>query len=477
MVHQDDGGVSRRNALKTLGGTAGIGMLAGCIGGDSSSGGGGEKVGNKSSSKNANGVTIELWNTVNGQSEVAANYLTELQRKYEQQTGNTLKLVNDNVASVQKGNWLTRMNQGKVPTLFQCAGSRSGQFVENGFVTPWGTVIDQFNSKIINGTEWAHDTVRDMYQGFEKPKMKTMMLGFVMQEPFIARADHFEKAGLDIEKDYPPKNYDELIDLAKTLQKEGPGKYGFQVHGAPGDLMDEITPTWAHTYGGVDGMYINSDWTDVNYDKKPWKTSLSRQVEIYRELDLSSPNADSTSDEDACNLLIDGKASMSMVGMLNYGLLASRAPKMLKNGTLRFGSNWEGKSGFRGEYNNTVIGLGSKPPGMADSTWEKKKQAGIKFMEFVMSVEVQKDIFKKFGLLPFNRKAWDKIPPKKNKIVDVATTLAKNSKYAWSAHPQMGDIQYNIPGPIFQRAMNGTLTPEEACNQAASRVRRQVFRR
>lgn len=60
-------------------------------------------------------------------------------------------------------------------------------------------------------------------------------------------------------------------------------------------------------------------------------------------------------------------------------------------------------------------------------------------------------------------------------LPDTAFTIAEGSEYGWQAHPEMSDIQYNIPGPIFQQAMTGDLTPEEACDQAAQQIRNQVF--
>jgi len=490
MPPQSSGEYSRRRAVKALG-VAGIAGVAGCIGGSDSSGDGtstdgttsGDSSGDGTSTDgttsgggSGDGTTFTFWNVIHGQSDVASQFLQTVKQGYEDETGNTVNLVNENTSAIQNGNWLTRMNQGKNPTLLQTAASRTGSFIDNGFITPWDEVLDQMDDSVVSGTEWAHDVTRNVYAGFEGEKMWCPPIGFVMQEPFVARADHFDEAGLDIESDFPPTNYDELIELATTLQQDGPGDYGFQVHGSPGDLMDEITPTWAHAYGETDGLYVNLDWTDTNLDSEAWKTSLRRQVDLYRNKDLSAPNSDTTSDEDACQLLIDGKASMSQVGMLNYGLFANRAPDMLESGQLRFARSWEGEAGFRGEFNMTSIGIGTKPPNMADSTWQKKMNAAVQFVNHIMSVDVQKEVFSKWGLLPFNQNAWEEIPPKENELVEAAQAIAEGSEYGWQAHPQMSDIQYNIPGPIFQRAMTGSISPEEACDQAAQQIRRQVFR-
>ncbi|MFB6102097.1 MAG: ABC transporter substrate-binding protein [Haloplanus sp.] len=463
---------TRRKALKGLG-AAGLVGLAGCAGG----GGGGGTTATGGGGKNATGTTISLWTTLHGQSKAAEQYLDQTIKTYEQRTGNTVKWVKETVKNVQNGNWRKRMAQGQIPTLYQTAPSRIGGLIDGGYATPWGSVLDQLSDDVVSGTEWAHPVVKNIYRGFEGDKRKTALLGFVMQEPLVARADHFKEAGLDIEKDFPPKNYDELVELAKTLQNEGPGDIGFQVHGAPGDLMDEISPTWAHQIGGETGLYVNKDWTDTHLDSDAWKTSLRRQVEIHREMGLSSENAATTSDEDACRLLADGRASMSQVGMLNYGLFSNLASDMLQDGTLRYGASWEGESGFRGEFNATALALGSKPPNMDSAKWERKKQAGIKFLDTMLSTEVQKQAFTKWGLLPFNKNAWQEISALPNNAVDAGIKIAEGSQFGWQAFPEMAAVQYNIPGPIFQQAMTGKLSPEEACDKAAKQIRSQVFSR
>jgi ABC-type glycerol-3-phosphate transport system substrate-binding protein len=482
MSEQNGRFVNRRNIVKSLG-AAGIAGLAGCSSSDDeattstdSNGGDDGATTGTDSGTNANGTTIELWSLIHGQSQIANDFLEQIIQQYEQETNNSVRWVKENTQNVQNGNWRQRMNQGNIPQLFNTAASRTGAFVADDLITPYHEIIPELNDEVVNGTEWADDVLNNVYRGFEGDGRKIAPIGFVMQEPFVARADHFEEAGLDIESDFPPENYEELIDVATTLQQEGPGDYGFQVHGSPGDLMDEITPTWSHALGGTEGLYVNEDWDDTLLDSDAWKTTLQRNVEIHRDLELSAPNSATTSDEDACRLVIDGSASMSQVGMLNYGLLAGQAPDMIEDGTLQFGPAWEGESGYRGQFNIQSIAMGAQPPNMADSTWENKRAATIEFLNLLFSPEIQQQVFDKWGLLPYNQNAWEEVPRKENGIVDTAITIAEGSEFGWQAHPNMADIQYNIPGPVFQQAMTGELTAEEACNQAAQQIRQQVFR-
>lgn len=490
MHSKDSNDVSRRRALTVLG-AASITSLAGCSG----DGGGTdtEAGGETAESEGTNGTnagsgttgtprasisepaSITLWTNIHGQSQVAEEFMQTQINRFKERTNNKVNWVKEPVTNVQNGNWLQRMENQQGPTLYQTAFSRMGSFVANNHVTPWGDVFDQLDDSVVSGTEWAHDTVRNVFRGFEGEKLKMMPLGFVMQEPFVARRDHFEEAELSIEDDFPPTNPEELIDIATTLKENGPADIGFQVHGSPGDLMDEISPTWAHGRGGEQGLYVNEAWDDTLLDSDAWKWSLRKQVEIYQDLGLSAENSAQTSDEDAVRLVIDGDASMSQVGMLNYGLFANQAPELLENGTLQFAPSWEGESGYRGEFNMNGIAIRSKPSNMDSETWQGKLNAAVNFVNQLATVEVQQEVFDNWGLLPFNQTAWEQISTRESGIFEAATTIAEGSEFGWQAHPDMADIQYNIPGPIFQRAMNGQISAEEACNQAAKRIRQQVF--
>jgi ABC-type glycerol-3-phosphate transport system substrate-binding protein len=470
--------VNRRRFIEATG-VAGIVGLAGCSGGGDGGGGangsGGGTTGTTSDGQTG-GATISYWSVLHQQSQVARLALENLISQFENQTNHTVEPNWSITQSIQDGTWLQNMNSQQAPILYDSQVSRNGQFIEAGFVEPFEEqVVPELSSEIQDGIEWNLDRMANLYAGFEKDVAYEMMLGTAMQEPFVVRTDHMEEAGLNPDNDFPPTDYDELIELARTLQQDGPADYGFQVHGSPGDLMDEIMPTWAMSYGGVDGLYVNQDWSDTNLDNEHWKRVLSEQVEIFRDMELSTPNASSTSDEAACQLMIDGQVSMSQVGMLNAaGLIANRAPDMYENGTFRYGPSWEGTSGFRGEYNVTSMSL-CRDPDMDDATYERKKQAAIEFMEFLLDPENQANTFEWWGIMPSNQSAWEQTRGPSHMLPSTAFTIAEQSDYGWQAHPQMSDIQYNIPGPIFQQAMTGDLSPEEACDQAAQQIRNQVF--
>jgi len=485
---EDSNHASRRAVLKTLG-AAGISAgLAGCAGSSDSgatetSGSGantsreqGTTIGGTAGASDVSGVTIEWWDLMHRQSQTSKDWVESIKQKYEEETGNTLSMSYETTQAVQSGTWLTEMEQGKGPIVFDGSVVRMGSFIDAGHVTPWSDFSDQFDSERLSSIEWSDEIVQSAFSGFEGDKIWSMPIGFILQAPIVARADHFEEAGLDIENDFPPESYEDLISTAQKLQEDGPGDYGFQVHGAPNDITDEISPTWAVGIGGGDGRYVNSDWTDTLYDSDAWKTSLKRQVDLFRNKELSPPDTPTASDEDACQSIIDGRASMSQVGMYNYGLFADRAQDELNNGVFQFGPAWEGQSGNRGMFGSTTtMNLAAKPESMDDETWEKKKNAAIQLMEMMLSPEIQKEIFAKVGPLPANRNVWEEVRGQESNFINTAISMANSAEYGWQAHPDIQDIKANIPGPILQRAMNGSISAEEACDQAAEQIRNQIF--
>lgn len=59
-------------------------------------------------------------------------------------------------------------------------------------------------------------------------------------------------------------------------------------------------------------------------------------------------------------------------------------------------------------------------------------------------------------------------------FITTLDTIASDIDYGWSSQPEMATIQYDIPGPIFQEAITGDISPETACEKAARQVRNRV---
>jgi ABC-type glycerol-3-phosphate transport system substrate-binding protein len=497
---------TRRRCIKVFGGTAGLTALAGCSGDTGGGGGGTDTSGdggggtNTSADQDASGgssdgdtststssqqggtdlsgVTINYWDMHNVNSEPVRSGMEDKVASFEEETGANMKVNWSDQGSVAGGKWLQNMRAGEVPHLYSSSSAIDGQFIASGYVEPAGNYVGEFSQEFNSSIEFTLNRLESVYGGYSDD-IYEIPISQLPSNPFVIRTDHAEQAGIDLEKDFPPENYEQLLQVGKQLQEEGPSKFGFQVHGAGGDVTDEITTVWATAEGGFDGTYINEDWTDVNYDKDVWIEALSRQVEIYREHGLSDEGTPSSSDERASKLLMSGDASMSQINAQNFAMFQNQAPELVKNGDIQFGQAWKGEAGYRGTGFIAAFGL-CKPTSSANQEqWNAAQAGGRQFMQSFIQPEWQKEWARIFGHVPARQDIWEEVPEvmPNEEEVQFGEAIIKNAKDlgpAWAAHPQLPFIKASAPGAPFQKALSGDISAEEACNQAAQTVREQT---
>jgi ABC-type glycerol-3-phosphate transport system substrate-binding protein len=282
-----------------------------------------------------------------------------------------------------------------------------------------------------------------------------------------------------LESDFPPENYEQLIQVAKQLQEEGPGKFGMQVHGSQGDVTDEITVVWTVAEGGHEGNYINEDWTDVNYDNQIWIDAFEKNVEIYREHELSDEGTPTSSDERATRLMMSGDVSMSQINAQNFAMFLNEAPDLIENGDIRFGRAWEGDAGYAGTGFIATFALCNPPSDADEQDWETAQQGAIQFIESFLGADWQTEWAELFGHVPAREDVWEDIAEQMTNEEEVRfgesiISTADKMGPAWPSHPELAFVKAQAPGPEFQKALRGELTTEEALNNAAQIVRDQT---
>lgn len=455
----------RRQFLKAATTGAVVG-LSGCIS-SVTGGGGGSGVEN----------TFEYWEYFHSQSDVAKKLMESSVEEFQNQQDVQMKMNWASWDDINGGKWKNNIQNGNRPVIYDSTNSLDGQFIKPQWVKPVDEYKDRLNDDALKNTERAFKMAQDCYRGFDA-KLYEIPIGMEVGAPFVARADHFEKAGLSIKDDFPPTDYQDLLRVAKQLQKKGPGDHGFQIYGAQGDVTDEALVTWTASAGGYDGMYLNKDWSDVNYDNDIWKKATKQYVDIYQKHNLSSDKAPTASNEGVAQMLIDGSVSMYQGSTKDFGLFRSRAEDMLKDGTIVFGPSWKGKAGTRGEFFTQCVALMRKPDGVDSKTWKQREDVAIKWINKLLSKNFQKEVPRSLATLPVRKDVWGGL--KKDKaignsgFVSAMETTVKGMKNGWASHPSMNAIQYNIAGPLFQQAVRGKITPEQACTRAAKQLRNQV---
>ncbi|ELZ05495.1 ABC transporter substrate-binding protein [Natrialba asiatica] len=423
------------------------------------------------------GNTNEYWEYFHSQSEVAAELMETSVEEFQREQDAQLEMNWSTWDDINGGKWKNNIQNGNRPLLYDSTNSLTGQFIEPGWVKPVSEYRDRLDDEALENVEWALEMARSCYRGFDEA-LYEIPIGLEVGAPFIARADHFEAAGLSIEDDFPPENYEHLVQVATQLQEEGPGEYGFQIYGEHGDVTDEALVTWTASKGGYDGTYLDEEWSDVNYDNDIWKEATEQYVDLYREHGLSSEKAATASNEGAAQMLIQGEVSMYQGSTKGFGQFMSRAEEMIRDGTIVFGPSWEGDAGNRGDFFTQCVALMRKPDGVPEEAWQEREEMAIQWINKLLSADFQAEVPKSLATLPVRRDVWsdleeDEALSQSNYISTLETTV-EGMEHGWSSHPKMNAIQYNIAGPRFQEAIRGKISAEEACTRTAEEIRNQV---
>lgn len=459
----------RRQFIEAAG-IGGIAGLTGCLsnvtdGSNGSSGSGGD------------GNTVEYWEYFHSQSEVADELMRTSVDEFQSDNDVQMEMNWASWDDINGGKWKNNIQNGNRPVLYDSTNSLNGQFIEPEWVKPVSEYRDRLDDEALENVEWALEMAESCYRGFDED-LYEIPIGLEVGAPFIARADHFEEADLSIEDDFPPEDYEHLVQVATQLQEDGPADHGFQIYGAHGDVTDEALVTWTASKGGYDGMYLNEDWSDVNYDNDIWKEATKQYVDLYQEHGLSSDKAPTASNEGAAQMLIQGNVSMYQGSTKGFGQFMSRAEDMLADGTIVFGPSWEGDAGNRGDFFTQCVALMNKPDGVAEDVWQQREEAAIDWINKLLSEDFQKEVPKSLATLPVRKDVWSGLKDddalSQSNFVSTLETTVEGMEHGWSSHPGMNAIQYNIAGPLFQEAVRGNISAEEACTQAAEEIRDQV---
>ena len=466
----------RRFLLSTS--AVGLTGLAGCLGSGgettTSSGDGGGSNGNSGETTTGGGNTsiegteLVYWNSINPNSEqarVRSEYLVET---FREQTGANLKVSWESPAGSFKGEWLNQMseeNYPNYPVIYDGLLNFGGQYMANDFVEPIGNYKQWLDDCILENMPTMLDAYQEALSPFgvsSHDEVLEVPIGIQTQNPFVARKDHFEKAGLSWEDDFPPKDYDHLISVGKTLQKDGPADYGFPVYATTTDALDELLTCWAVTIGGKDGDFLNSDGTETNFGNDVWEKALQRYNDIQHKYDLSFKGAPTAGDEDVMNQLIKGTTSLGAINWLDIPGLLNRAPDMMDDGTIQFAPMWKGESGSRGIFHPWSIAITTPPENVSKSKWRQKQKAATEFLNMWLSESQQKRMFTDFGIFPAREDVWDQISAAPYKGPKVLKTMTKDMETTWTSHESLIDIQYNKTAPIIQQMLNGDIGASEA---------------
>jgi ABC-type glycerol-3-phosphate transport system substrate-binding protein len=416
-----------------------------------------------SASVDLSGTTFKYWNTVNVQSDSAKSTSNEIANSVQERTGANVELNFTTTADIIGANWRTSFRSGNYPVVYDSVVGWAGPYIDQEYVLPFSEYQDRLDDEVVENISWLTDTLEYAYRGYEGD-LYEIPYGVNVQAALVGRMDHFEEAGLSPEDDFPPENYEELIEIATTLQDEGPGQHGYAAYGDPSDTIDEYDLGWAVGDGGEQGVYLNGDWSSSLFTNDVWQETLTEYVNLFRDHDLGPQNTPTLSTEEFVTQLATGSASMAGSGFPNLPLIRERAPDLVEDGTIRWAPMYQGDEGYRGSINPYVLALTQKPDGVSREKWDKRQEAGIELINEFLSADVQRSLFENFGFFPAREDIWEDLPIGERADNYLATfkTMAEDGGQSWSAHPLSYEIIVNIAPPHVQQALRGNISPEEA---------------
>lgn len=453
--------------LKTTGSVAGLASVAGCTSGGND---GGQDAGTttvKDKNVDIEGTTIKYWSTYATHSDAAKKQAKNVIKRFEEETGAKVQLnpITDPGAAPSK--WATTFKQGNYPVLHDIAPHWAGLLLKGGWDESLDNLWPRLSENTRSSLEWLKPTMKYTHKGLKNTKLGyTIPVGIDASPVMAVRTDHMKAAGLNPDKDFPPKSFEHAVEVGKALQQDGPGEWGFQMLGSQGDILDVYLPQWAMAYGGLEkGSILQPDWSDVNFGNKHWKKAFGEYVSVYREHGLSNESTPTFGDEALARQLTAGKISMGGLQVLSYPILQKNGAEMIKNDKIRLSTSWGGPKGQPAHRFLQGMAITKKPKGVSEDKWYRKQEAAIKFVDMWLEEAVQQKVYGGRGAVPANKSVWSKIS-EQSPVFDTFTEAVTATDHAFSAHPEMRKLIWYGPYTHFQKALKGNLTPEEACNKA-----------
>ena len=188
------------------------------------------------------------------------------------------------------------------------------------------------------------------------------------------RKDLFQKANLQ-----PPKTWDEFLDTAKKLTKDG--VYGFAPALQQGNFL---VAQWTPFLYSFNGHILNKAMTKVAFNDKAGQKATQFLVDLYRKHGVVPPGAISYEHDGVIAAMQQGLAAMAITYSPNF--LAMNDPgkskvagKLAISGTIPYDSSTHLKKGIT-ELSGWGFGV---------AKMSRHKEAALKFIQFITSPEEQ----------------------------------------------------------------------------------------
>lgn len=401
------------------------------------------------------GTTITHWDIMAAQGQVVQEAIMELIANFEQDTGINVQTNWSGYGPLYGQKWITQFERGDYPVVYDTEFIAMGKLYATGKILPYSEWKQWLDPDVVENIQWMMPLVEEATRGWPEGPYD-IPYGLNPRAPFVARTDHFEQAGLSIEDDFPPRNFEHLKSIARTLQNDGPTDVGFPVYGDGFDTIDTFD-AWRAADSEEYANYVNEDWTEPLYLSDPWVENFDRMVSFERE-GLATERSVSLSDEAARDLLSAGQISLAQIEFFNVPVQFRRSNELITDGTLKYGHAWPGDTGKPAITLPQSAGITRAPPGADEQEYRLKQQAGVEFLNRWFSKDFQRQLPRILGLWPVRQDVWDEVElpaEEEHNIVETMRWMAERQALIQPTMVNGSAVAYTIISNQAQQVFQG----------------------
>lgn len=223
--------------------------------------------------------------------------------------------------------------------------------------------------------------------------------------------EHFKEVGLDSEKG--PETWTDLVEYAKKLTKDG--RYGYTYNGGGGQMFTFVPFIWSNG-----GDLLSEDGKTCLLDQPEAVEALQLYDDMTNKYKVTPEGVTTYSWSESQDAFLTGKASMTILGNSQLYTFKTEYPDFDFGVSLIPKKDGKEHSSFGG---GDLIAI------MEQS---KNKEAAWDFAEYVLSEEVQVELFAKNGLLPARTDLFDNQYFNEDDKYQVMQKALEVSRASWS---------------------------------------------
>jgi ABC-type glycerol-3-phosphate transport system substrate-binding protein len=389
---------------------------------------------------------------VQQQNPIVKKLCISIVKAFEKKTGCKVNMTMEGYGSIIGPKYRTNFVAGKKPTVMDATPRWTGQI--RNFLRPLDDLIEkEWDQKAREGISWFLPLNQKQNSGYaDKDSIKDLPFIFIAQAPVVTRKDHWKKAGIDFDSNWPIRDTDHFLELCNAFKTAGVTEYPTEVYGKIWDAGDTQLNGWIRSIDKETSHFINDDWSKSYGDSEAWIKGLQFYVDVFRKYQYSSPDSPQSSDEASVEQLIRGIKTLVHCDILNRGTFLARMPNEMKDGTIQWGPHFPITGGTSGSV--AFLSCMSQSIVKQEGPDAKiKEQAAWEFIKEWFVEENQIALAKSSG--PCSRRdLWDKLKGEPDNYAESQFAMM-NDPGVWTNHPKGVDIQYNLFAPHCQKAMGG----------------------